>query len=322
LKSFIEEVKKVKLRPPKIPYISNLTGTWITAAEATDPYYWSSHLRQTVCFYDGLQELSKDPERLFLEVGPGQTLSSLAKQHGNKAVEQLVLSSVRHPQDQRSDVGFLLNTIGRLWLAGIPIEWPEFYAHERRRRVPLPTYPFECRRFWIEPQKETNSRSTPRPLDPGVPAGPQYLTSRIEGDDVSPGTALQLDLFIPERARPELNHSNANPPNPTERTLCDIWQQLLGLEQVSIHDDFFDLGGHSLLAIQIISRVRNTFHIYLPVHSLFENPTIAGLATQITDALTDAIVVSNEAADMLADLKSLSDEEAERLLDQERPKGI
>ena len=129
--------------------------------------------------------------------------------------------------------------------------------------------------------------------------------------------AVQLDLFLPEHARPELNHSYIAPRNPTERTLADIWQQLLGLEQVGIHDDFFDLGGHSLLAIQIISRVRNTFRVYLPVDALFENPTIAGLAAQITDALTNAIVVSDDAADMLADLKGLSDEEAERLLGQE-----
>jgi len=317
LKSFVEEVNKVNLCPPKIPYISNLTGAWITAAEATDPHYWSRHLRQTVRLSEGLQELSKEPGRFFLEVGPGLTLCSAAKQHGNKAVEQLMHSSTRHPHDQPSDVGFLLNTIGRLWLAGIPIDWPEFYAYERRRRVPLPTYPFECRRFWIEPQKETNSRSTPRPLDPGVPVGPQDLTSKMERDNVSLETALQLDLFVPEPARPELHHSNAAPRNPTERTLCDIWQQLLGLEQVGIHDDFFDLGGHSLLAIQIIARMRNTFHMYLPVHALFENPTIAELAAQITDALTDAIVVSDEATDMLADLKGLSDEEAERLLGQE-----
>ena len=318
LKPFIGEVKKLKLHPPKIPYVSNLTGTWITASQATDPNYWSRHLRQTVRFSDGLQELLKEPERLLLEVGPGQTLSSLAKQHPNKAVEQVTLSSIRHPQEQLSDVSFLLNMMGRLWLAGIPIDWPQFYAHERRQRVPLPTYPFECRRFWIEPQKKTYSRRTrPRPLDPDVAAAPQDLTSRTERDDVSPGQALQLDLFIPEHARPELNHSYAATRNPTERTLANIWQQLLGLEQVGIHDDFFDLGGHSLLAIQIISRVWNTFHVYLPVHALFENPTIAGLAAQITDVLTETLVVPEEMADILAHLESLSPEETQRLLAQE-----
>jgi acyl transferase domain-containing protein len=323
LKSFTAEAKKVKLHPPKIPYISNLTGTWITAAQAMDANYWASHLRQTVRFSAGLHELSKEPKRLFLEVGPGQTLSSLAKQHVNKVVEQLAISSVHHPHDQGSDVGFLLNTLGRLWLAGIPIDWPEFYAYERRRRVALSTYPFECRRFWIEPRKETYSRGArSRPLDPDVPTAPQDSMNRMERGHVFLEPAVQLDLFVPEHARPELNHSYIPPRNPTEQTLANIWQQLLGLEQVGIHDDFFDLGGHSLLAIQIISRVRNTFRLYLPVDALFENPTIAGLAAQITDALTNAMVVSDDAADMLADLKGLSDEEAERLLGQETSNRI
>ena len=163
LQSFIEEVKKVKLHAPQIPYISNLTGTWITAAEATDAHYWSRHLRHTVRFSDGLQELLQDTQRLFLEVGPGQTLSSLAKQDAHQAGEQVMLSTLRHPLDQRSDVNFLLHTIGRLWLAGIPLHWPGFYANERRQRVALPTYPFEGRRFWSEPQKASSAEAA-RPL--------------------------------------------------------------------------------------------------------------------------------------------------------------
>jgi hypothetical protein len=86
---------------------------------------------------------------------------------------------------------------------------------------------------------------------------------------------------------------------------------------VGIHDDFFDLGGHSLLAIQIISRAANTFHVYLPVHALFENPTIARLAAQITDVSTETLVVPEEMANMLAHLESLSPEEAHCLLGEE-----
>jgi phthiocerol/phenolphthiocerol synthesis type-I polyketide synthase E len=93
------QVKKVNLKPPKIPYLSNVTGTWITAAEATDPSYWAKHLRQTVRFAEGLHEVLKQPERVLLEVGPGRTLSTLAKRHPAKSREQVVLSSLRHPQD-------------------------------------------------------------------------------------------------------------------------------------------------------------------------------------------------------------------------------
>jgi len=92
--------------------------------------------------------LLQEPNRSLLEVGPGRTLY-LALQHAEQAAGQVVLPSLRHPQDQQSDLAFLLNILGRLWLAGVPVVvW--FYAHEQRHRVPLPTYPFERQRYWIE----------------------------------------------------------------------------------------------------------------------------------------------------------------------------
>jgi acyl transferase domain-containing protein/acyl carrier protein len=149
---FAEEVRKVKLNPPQIPFISNVTGTWITAEEATDPNYWVRHLRQTVRFSAGISQLLQEPNRILLEVGPGRTLCTFARQHAAQAAGQVVLPSLRHPKDRHSDVAFLLNILGRLWLAGVPVNWSGFYAYEQRHRVPLPTYPFERQRYWIEPQ--------------------------------------------------------------------------------------------------------------------------------------------------------------------------
>jgi acyl transferase domain-containing protein len=79
LAAFTEQVAQINLGVPKIPYLSNVTGNWITAAEATDPSYWSKHMRQTVRFADGIQELLKKSARILLEVGPGRTLTTLAK---------------------------------------------------------------------------------------------------------------------------------------------------------------------------------------------------------------------------------------------------
>ncbi|MBW4428175.1 MAG: SDR family NAD(P)-dependent oxidoreductase [Nostoc desertorum CM1-VF14] len=163
LEPFITELKRVKLNPPQIPFISNLTGTWISAQEATSPDYWAQHLRQTVQFSDGLSVLLQESEqlrcapgdRILLEVGPGRTLCTLVKQHTQQAAGQVVLPSLRHPQDEKSDVNFLLNILGRLWLAGVEINWSGFYTHEQRYRVPLPTYPFERQRYWIEPEIQT-----------------------------------------------------------------------------------------------------------------------------------------------------------------------
>ncbi|NEP58315.1 MAG: SDR family NAD(P)-dependent oxidoreductase, partial [Symploca sp. SIO2G7] len=166
LEPFQERVKQVNLKPPQIPYISNLTGTWITPEQPTAPSYWTSHLRQTVRFAEGLQELLKKPAQVLLEVGPGRTLSKLAKQHHQKQPEQVVLTSLRHPQEKQSDVTFLLNTLGQLWLAGVQVDWSGFYAHEQRNRLSLPTYPFERQRYWIEPPKQATEEYQPLPTTP------------------------------------------------------------------------------------------------------------------------------------------------------------
>ncbi len=154
---FTRQVQRIQLKAPSIPYVSNVTGTWITTEEAIDPAYWARHLRGAVRFADGVRELLREPEQILLEVGPGQTLSTLARQHPNKTARHVILSSLRHPQEQQSDVAFVLNALGQLWLAGVKADWSAFYSGQRRQRVPLPTYPFERQRFWIDPPKEGDS---------------------------------------------------------------------------------------------------------------------------------------------------------------------
>ncbi len=163
LETFAEQVRKARPQPPQIPFISNVTGTWITAREATDPAYWVRHLRQTVRFADGVRELLTDETRVLLEVGPGQTLSSLVTNQGGRDGGRLVLSSIRHPHATQPDEALLLTALGRLWMSGVRVDWQSFYAHERRRRVPLPTYPFERSRYWVEP---------PPAAAPGLAAAP------------------------------------------------------------------------------------------------------------------------------------------------------
>lgn len=152
LEAFTREVQKVQLQPPRIPYISNVSGTWITGAEATNPAYWARHLRQTVRFADGMKTLLESSDAVLLEVGPGHALSTFARRHPTKTSQHLVVSSIRHAQDQGSDTAFLLTALGQLWLAGVSINWADFYAEEQRCRVSLPTYPFEHQRCWIEPR--------------------------------------------------------------------------------------------------------------------------------------------------------------------------
>lgn len=149
---FAEEVRKSRPRAPQTPFISSLTGTWITAHEATDPEYWSRQLRETVRFGAGVAELLKGQRRILLEVGPGRALSGLAGQQRNGHGPQLVLSSLPHPHDRRAADASLLDALGRLWAGGVEVDWTTFYARERRRRMPLPTYPFERQLFWVDAQ--------------------------------------------------------------------------------------------------------------------------------------------------------------------------
>jgi acyl transferase domain-containing protein len=156
LSLFIGQFKNITLQTPQIPFISNVTGTWITSTEATDPAYWAKHLRLTVRFAQGVETLLEEPAPVLLEIGPGNTLSSLARRHPVISKEHTALSSLRHPHERFADVPFLLNTLGRLWLAGIQIDWSGFYAQEKRYRVPLPPYPFERQLYWVEPRKQTS----------------------------------------------------------------------------------------------------------------------------------------------------------------------
>ncbi|HEX8186686.1 MAG TPA: beta-ketoacyl synthase N-terminal-like domain-containing protein, partial [Blastocatellia bacterium] len=150
---FAELVASVKLSPPQVPYLSNVTGEWITPEQATDPNYWVRHLCEAVRFADGIDRL-KEAATTLLEIGPGQTLSSLTAQYfTSKGVAgPLALASLRSEYDEQPDAACLLRTLGKLWLAGAKIDWAGFYNNERRRRLPLPTYPFERQRYWIEPQ--------------------------------------------------------------------------------------------------------------------------------------------------------------------------
>ena len=161
LPHFAERVRRVRLSPPRLPYISNLTGTWIRPEEATDPLYWTEHIRRPVRFAAGLAELLAEPSRLLLEVGPGNSLTSFARQHPARRPSQLALPSLRHARERGDDLGFLLGTVAQLWLAGVEIDWRGFYAYERRRRVPAPTYPFERRRYWVEPSRAAGAAGRP-----------------------------------------------------------------------------------------------------------------------------------------------------------------
>ncbi|HYY98620.1 MAG TPA: type I polyketide synthase, partial [Pyrinomonadaceae bacterium] len=155
---FEREVAAIRLHAPRIPYVSGLTGTWIKPEEATDAGYWSRQLRAPVRFAAGAAELLKERGRILLEVGPGQSLTTLVRQQQNGSGGRPALPTLARPRGQESELRGLLETLGRLWAAGASIDWEAFYSGQRRRRVPLPTYPFERQRHWIDAPARDDSQ--------------------------------------------------------------------------------------------------------------------------------------------------------------------
>ncbi|MFE2755822.1 SDR family NAD(P)-dependent oxidoreductase [Actinosynnema sp. NPDC059335] len=148
---FTAEVRRVTLSAPTVPFLSNVTGTWITAEQATDPAYWGRHLRAAVRFGDALDVVLADPGAVLLEVGPGHTLVNFARDHVAWRETHTAVSSLRHPDENLDDREHLLAAQARLWGAGVPVDWTAGAAGSGRRTVALPGYAFQRQRYWVEP---------------------------------------------------------------------------------------------------------------------------------------------------------------------------
>ncbi|WPB76076.1 amino acid adenylation domain-containing protein [Archangium violaceum] len=271
LAPFTERVKQVRLSAPKIPFISNLTGTWITAEQATDPRYWTEHLRRAVRFGEGVTTLLASKEALLLEVGPGQALGMLVRQAGPAALGRSVLSTLPRAKDEQTDNAAFLETLGRLWLAGVQVDWTKLHASERRQRLPLPTYPFQRQRYFIEQRR----------MQGGAWAEPTHERGQ---EDAQVQPAAPAAKTSNRHQRPDLANAYEAARGDTERAVATLWEEMLGIEGIGIHDNFFELGGHSLLATQIASRLRTLFQADVPLRELLEHPTVAGLAAKVDAA--------------------------------------
>lgn len=165
LESFAAVLERVRLQPPTLPYVSNVTGDWITAEQATSPAYYCAHLRRPVQFQAGLRALSRAAEMHWLEVGPGGVLASLARANIEPSAGARVTASVATVGDEEH--GALFNAAGRLWVTGVPLDWAAMHGNAEPRRIPLPTYPFERKRHTVDPRPVAE----PRPVSPAPEEG-------------------------------------------------------------------------------------------------------------------------------------------------------
>ncbi|OJH33933.1 type I polyketide synthase [Cystobacter ferrugineus] len=151
--AFVERLRRVRLQPPQRPFLSNVTGTWIREEEATSAEYWGLHLVRPVRFAEGLARLAEVEGQLLLEVGPGNTLGRLASRQDGAA--PTVWPTLGSKREVGSEGERLLGTLGRLWVEGVEVDVAGLSRGESRRRVPLPTYPFERERYWVEREVES-----------------------------------------------------------------------------------------------------------------------------------------------------------------------
>ncbi len=180
-------VSEMTLNPPRIPFVSNVTGQWITPDEATDPGYWARHLCRTVRFSDCVEELLSEPDRVLLEVGPGAGLTSFVRLHRKCGPERAprVQPTLRGTFEKRSDQAYLLGTLGRLWLCDVSVGWQGFYGDQRRRRQALPTYPFERERYWMDAPRPVRAGPAIPTAEPALPEVAQSLADLVREPDVA-----------------------------------------------------------------------------------------------------------------------------------------
>jgi acyl transferase domain-containing protein len=313
LDEFEAFVRQIELKPPQMPLISHQTGSWITPDEATNPLYWVRQLRDTARFSDGLRELLKPAAAIFLEVGPGQALGTFVRLHPDKQSDHVVFSSLRQASATTAEPNFLINTLGQLWLCGAEIDWARFHEAEVHR-VQLPTYPFERQSYWLaddgaRPRADLASilgasqrllrgalkrvipLRKPKPAANGNARVRRFLDSvrhnfglprpsfdKVRPEESSPQTGESDVLCAPQFPVRPLAGSYVAPRTRVEKLLVGIWEEVLGARRIGVHDDFFELGGNSILVGQTISRLNRALNVDLPLLSLLESPTVAGLA--------------------------------------------
>jgi len=259
VRRFEEVVRGVELRAPEVPYVSNVSGDWVRVEEVADAGYWGRQLREPVRFWRGLETVVEAWEgAVLLEVGPGTALASLAGR-GMDSVE--AVPSMRHREDARADEDVLHEALARLWTLGVAIDWSGYWGGAPRRRLSLPTYPFERERCWVgdEPSPDGELATAPTPT-------PDFSHLPREKEGV-----------VDARAR-------AGAADAVEAEVIAAWELLVG-EGSGGGGDFFNQGGNSLIAAQLVSLLVDAFDVDLTVRAVFENPTPAGLAEAVRSAL-------------------------------------
>ena len=255
LGEFQEFLSHQELRVASTPLLSNLTGTWLSDQQVTDPATWTRQISSTIRFADELNVVLTDPGRVLVEVGPGGSLTGSAIRHPKWSSGHRSVRLMRHPIQNADDRDTFLRALGELWSAGIEIDWTPLHP-PRPRIVSLPGYPFSRQRHWVDPK-------------PTVWAHPPAASN---GSSIGAPADSGADASAVEVA--------GNGQSQTGATLQRIWEQCLGVSSIDRDANFFDLGGDSLMSISIAMTAANEGLTITP-QDLYEHPTLAALTAAV-----------------------------------------
>jgi acyl transferase domain-containing protein/thioesterase domain-containing protein len=272
-----EEIAKVSLRAPSRPFVSTVTGRLISESEATSPEYWAHQARATVEFSTAIRTLKELGYTVFLECGPRATLCSLVRQHFELSEGCVAIPTFGDTHlDKQEWVSFLF-ALGSLWLNGASVDWDAFYANEFRRRIPLPTYPFERQRYWVDPAATVSAllgtRAAVASPSPSQSAEEPQQTATAAGAGSRKGRLISrlLDLLAPisGHQRDELSPSAL----------------------------FVEQGFDSLSLVQVSVQIEQEFGFKFGFSKLMNQfPTVEMVATHLDEVLpADTLAVPSEA---------------------------
>ncbi|MDT0436313.1 MULTISPECIES: type I polyketide synthase [Streptomyces] len=260
LGTFESHLRTLTLRPPRIPYVTNVTGTWVTDAQATSVEHWLDHTRRTVRFTDGVTSLWERMAPVLVEIGPGDTMTKLAAAQLAEHTP-VTVTTMRHAKADAPDDFVLTEALGRLWSAGVESALPPVPGTPGR--VPLPPYAFERHRHWIDA--------------PGARTDPDAADSSAAA---APGTGLA--------PRPRLTTGHVPPRTDREEAVTRLWEETLGIGGIGVNDNFFDLGGDSMRAVLLAGRLRSAGVLDVPAATLLAAPTVAGVLATAEDTGADS----------------------------------
>ena len=280
MEPFAALVAGVRLSPPRLRFISSVTGDWITAEQACDPHYWARHLRAPVRFSEGVATLWAEPSRVLLEVGPRASATTMARQAMKDPAHQCAVATLGDEPGRDADWTSVLRAMGRLWSSGVDIDWEALHAGAHRRPVSLPAYPFERRRHWIEPAPRT-AQDKRLVEQPQAKADDQPAAPAAEGEARSAVAASPR-----QRLRDEL------------RAIIESTAGLSLGEGESM--TFLDAGLDSLLLTQLAFTLQRKFRVELSFRQLLDGLSSLGpLADFIAERTLPAVEVPVPVAEVV-----------------------